>query len=122
MAVVIEKIKFLVVRTGYTFRLISKTESIEEELDEDDLFLYIHDKIWGTGFYRLSRSPDVDYVRSKVSDDGVVVLRADDVLDAMAKVRMLTEQRYCACFGLESLYRLKLIDDILVLYYDCESG
>lgn len=122
MAVVVEEIKFLVVRTGYTSRLIKHKESIEEELEEEDVLLYIQDKIWGTGFYKLSDSPDVDYVKSKVPDDGVVVMRSDSLIDAMRKVQVLVGKDYCACFGLDSLYRLKLIDDILVLYYDCESG
>src|SRR4051812_38699176 len=91
----IEEFKYLVIKTGYTSRLIEKCLKIKDGLKEiveagceetdteehscencNDLILFIYDKLWGEGLHEVSTAKEeIEKIRSVVPDDGIIVFR-----------------------------------------------
>ena len=125
----ISNFKYLVVKTGYTGRLVKKLaelkELLTEHLEDDDPILYIEDSIWGGGLFTVTeKQEEIDRIQKVYPNvSGVIVLRCESLVRAMGAVEILMGQRYCAFFSFGTLYQMELIDEeILVMSFDCESG
>jgi hypothetical protein len=127
---IIDKFKYLVVHTGYTQRLatklsalnikISKSINYEEDENENDNILYIKDR------EMIKASKDdktIKYVNDKTNDqDGVIVFRCSDLQNAFNIISLLGKEDYCSFCGYRNIYSMQLVDDILIVNIDCESG
>lgn len=131
MSVRIKQLKYVAVRTGYTARLVRHIETIKRTIREQegcaDPILYINDTLWGPGMIPISpNQAEITRVRELLprdASDGVIVLQCSNVGDAFRRVRILTQFNHCAYFNMEALYQMDYVHgEILVLYFDCESG
>lgn len=140
--VIIQQFKYLVVRTGYTRRLVKKIDRIEAKFAEDfdcpceneecnltcRRVLYIHDSIWGDGLYSFGDEAEIARIQGileehKSTCDGIIVLKCNMLDTAFRLTEELMKVKYCASFGFHSLYSMNLLnEEVLVISFDCESG
>lgn len=142
----IEGFKYLVVRTGYTSRLVDDINSIEDEIadrtccsckneeiceHEGKQVIYIEDNLWGAGMYEFGTSDEIAHVKSILNEhtheesefNGVVVLKCNKLSQAYNIVEILMEQEYCGSFCFPNLYRMEILNgEVLLMCFDCESG
>lgn len=130
-----ENVKYLVMTTGYTYRLVNRIEEIKSIIEElafcpEKLDLnFIYDTTWGQGLY-INKSYDkelVDYILSKVDySDGIVVFsckKSAPKFMFMDLAKEIVDLDYCQNCGLTDVTVLKFNKDkILIMDYDCESG
>ena len=144
----IEGFKYLVVKTGYTSRLVENVDSIEENMadisscsceDESEEtcehqgkhIIYIEDNICGTGMYEFGTKDEITHIKSILNEhfkeehelSGIIVLKCNKLNQATNLVEILMEQNYCSCFGFSNLDRMEILNgEVLLMYFDCESG
>lgn len=134
--------KYLVVKTGYTSRLLEDLDEIEDNIRarfdyectnkknckhcKDTSVLYIHDNCRGGGYNKCNgRKRERKYVRNMLDEkyiDGTVAIKCDNISKAFQIIQILMNCDYCGCFVIDSLMKMILVEDILVVVFDCESG
>ena len=110
-------IKYVLIETGYVDRLLDRNPNYDPEMDvkvDIDLVSVSNQYIR----YPLEYSSILDD-----SKDRGVIYRVNSIVSAFDKVFKLMTYDYCACFGTQSLYKIRYLPEsqTLVLEYDCES-
>lgn len=160
MKITISNADYVVIRSGYTSRILKKSKDdfeywdpVEDEEgdmetkgeDSEDVkeamtaflrnrgCLYIHDSLWGTGFYPIGENTEeIEKVRELLEKDspkmtGYIVFKIGSLSDAFSIASQLMKLNYCACFCHENLYDIQYLTDdcatkMVILTYDTESG
>lgn len=133
-----DNFKYLVINTGYTSRLLDDVDDIETEIKNrldymcdsteqwKDSILYIYDKIWGLGYYACNGTKkEQNHVRDTIGEkyeSGVIAIKCNNISSAFCIINILMKKNYCGCFNMEFLMAMILIDDVLIVEFDCESG
>jgi hypothetical protein len=131
--------KYLVIHSGYTSRLTSQIDEINDSIytdvyySDDDGYeksiLYIEDSLWGDGKYSYGDPIKINKVEKIIKDNnldlcGIIVFECGCLMDALAILKVLTEQySYCGCFRLEGISEMACYnDELLIMHVDAESG
>lgn len=132
--------KYLVINTGYTGRLVQHIDDIKQKMQNrcytcDDSkrctcankLLFIEDTLWGKGLTKVGATDEeIAYIREtliKADGTGIIAFRSGSLTDALGIAQILMEYDYCACFGLNTLCKIRVAKgDVLFLHFDCESG
>jgi hypothetical protein len=134
--------KYLIVRTGYTARLLEHLDEIEDNIRarfdyvctnkknckhcKDTSVLYIYDNCHGEGYHKCNGTKEErKYVRNsldKKHKSGTIAIKCDNISKAFSIIQILMDCDYCGCFMIDSLMEMVLVNDILVVTFDCESG
>lgn len=92
----------------------------------DTSILYIHDNLRGGGYNKCNgKKSERKYVRNTLDEkykDGIIAIKCDNISKAFSIIQFLMDCDYCGCFMIDSLMEMILIEDILVIVFDCESG
>lgn len=135
----IQSIDYVILNTGYTYRLIKKLDKLESKLKKldlieeniDEIALFIRDDVYKTEHFFTG-----DIIAQKlfqVCDKmaGVICFKCDNIGKAMIIVKILMGMKYCACFETSTLYSMKYLEmnldtttkkKALVMTFDTESG
>jgi len=135
MEVIIKRIDYIVINTGYTSRILKDIDQINNNLDVNEIEpLFIYDSIWGN-----DRIEHLSHDRNKIDEiidildnynisykNGTIVAKCDTLSNAYEFTDKLMELNYCAFFRYSSLYCQQYIEynnkKILIFNFDTESG
>ena len=144
----IANFKYLVVNTGYSRGIMKKLTEFKElildyldysrDCDCDDpeecpnptcsdLVLYIEDPKSKTKLHKMSsNNEEIEKIRKLLSDeelDGHIVIRCDNINNAMNLIAALINLKYCERFSFTSLYEMKIVkEDFLIMRFECERA
>lgn len=138
-----DNFKYLVVSTGYTSRLVDEILDIEKEIKREfeadcddnidgvncshcrDRILFIADEICNISLNdELDEILYVQKIWKTVSDgknSGIIAIRCECLFNAATIINILIKQKYCH-FKWTDLVELTVVQDVLVVYFSCESG
>lgn len=128
-----KKFKYVIIECGYSDRL-SREKIIKA--GQGITLLFINEY---SGKNRINKpfQNDAEIVikklkvkKSKMTSTSIiktmnldgVAFKADTLDDAFRCAEILMDFDHCGCFQYTSLYEAKILDDILVLHFDTESG
>lgn len=125
--------KYLVVQTGYTARLVKHAKEINKKINEmydskerKQRLLYIHDPIWGEGYYDFSNDKEsLTELKKRVKDYkcGSIAFLCKSLGGAMSICDIIMEYKYCDFFSFLGLGEIVCRGDIIIMHFDdCESG
>ena len=141
----IEDFDYLIVKCGYTHRLMKHLNDIREKaaeivgdddytVNEKNVVVYVHDggfdKVSIEKCTKMCGDPeDFDMVATMLAFDhyyGSICFRCKKLFEAFCIVEKLQEYHHCACFGMpctmELLTKDKFGTRALVMDFDTESG
>jgi hypothetical protein len=103
-------IQYVVIETRYVDRLL------DTDITNDIDLVSVSDQY-------IQYPLEYDSIHDDSKSDSVIY-RVNSIDSAFNKVFKLMRYDYCACFGIQSLYKIKYLagSQTLVLEYDCESG
>jgi hypothetical protein len=139
-----DNFKYLVVDTGYTSRLVDMVDDIEDKIRDkisgfhggkncahcENKILYIYDNDYDVknkthiDIYHSynGKASERKHVKKIMNRKGIIVFKCDEIRWIFAIIDVLMNQNYCGGFCMESLIGITLVEDILVVSFDCESG
>lgn len=144
----IANFKYLVVNTGYSRGIMKKLPEFKELILDyleyhvdctcdnreqcsnptcSDLVLYIEDPNSKTQLQKMSpNNEEIEKIRKLLSDeqlDGHIVIRCDNINNAMNLIAALINLKYCERFSFTSLYEMKIVkEDFLIMRFECERA
>lgn len=140
--ITIENFDYLIINTaGYTSRLINRIGNLEKDIfdnvylhdcdkNDDDYpykrhsVLYIKDSQWIHRIYYYGNREEIEFVEKYTKKlDGFIVFKCRDLSSTFSIINLLkNEYKFCNCFGPETISKIKLINGILIIDIDAESG
>lgn len=129
--VVNDQFKYLVIETGYTFRLLDRLDELCEAIEDLEFKVnveFIYDDVWGEGLYSKNGKVFLPNKIIKHMTNGLIVFTKKtsenesnlfSTTNAIQIGEILKEFDYCKIFNLLDVIKMK---DIIILRYDSESG
>lgn len=132
----IKGFEYVVIDTGYTDRIGERFVLLEDEEEDEG---EIGDK-YGDGsilynkttfskseveFYKYGDEKEIEYVEKILDGEycsGIVVFKCSCLSEAFNKIAILGNMNYCYGVDATNIYEIKMIDDVLIIKIDCESG
>lgn len=65
---------------------------------------------------------NIEDIKKKTKLEEFFVMKTSSFRDIFTMIKIIKGLDHCANFGVESIYEMKLYNDVLVYSFDCESG
>lgn len=117
--------KYVVINTGYMDRLLDEVPRIEKKIKKklgtDNNVLYIDYYVDYKIYHNICEALMVYNGAKEYAESGIAI-KCDGFIKLVKLLKILMSNPHCAMFHYHTIMDVKLVDNILILEFDCESG